>query len=139
MIVVFALLWVRTRAIENFKPSNASTVRFVYLLQITLTQKYFYSSVFGIFLVILRDAVSFEMFHIAFCFVSFLPMLPIHLSQGRQSAKLLLQSMELGFPYPLTHPLLFPGRVTLACGRWVWGEGSQIRHRVHNTVLLYFA
>ncbi len=53
--------------------------------------------------------------------------------QSRQSAKLFLQSLELGLPHPLTRRRVCPplpppgsgGRVTLACGRGGGGSQSQ--------------
>jgi hypothetical protein len=69
----------------------------------------------------------------------------VSLPQSRQSAKLFLQSLELGLPHSLTRkrvclpPLLPVGRGTIACGRGVgdWG-GSQLRRGdIHCDTLMY--
>ncbi len=123
MIVVFALLWVGTRAIENFKPSNASTVRFVYLLHIVLPQKYFYSSVFNIFLKLFFEKLFFKIcFALHFASSRFCQR--YHLSQSRQSAKLLFQSLELELPHPLTRRQCAPPPPLVPMG----GGGGQWAH-----------
>jgi hypothetical protein len=53
-------------------------------------------------------------------------------SQSRQSARLFLQSSELGLPHPLAHrqvcpPLWLQGRETLAGGRGGGGVSIQTR------------
>ncbi len=121
MIVVFALLWVGTRAIENFKPSNASTVRFVYLLHITLPLEYFYCSVFDYFSYSLRRCFFWDVSHVfALHFASFRFWPRYHMSQSRQSAKLLLQSLELELPHPLTRRQCAPRPPPL----WFRGGGG---------------